>query len=109
MRVIHLDGCFLRQTVPEPKPAAPADDLARHDVTQFRYLETLFGSLPDVLPAALIAVNQHGLIVLANQQTAAMFGYPHEELLGAPVELLMPSRYRSGHVERRLGSGYNQE
>jgi PAS domain S-box-containing protein len=32
-----------------------------------------------------------------------MFGYPREELLGAPVELLMPSRYRRGHVERRQG------
>jgi PAS domain S-box-containing protein len=92
---------FLRRTVPESKPAAPDANFARHDVSQFKYLETLFGSLPDVLPDALIVVNRHGLIVLVNQQTAEMFGYPHEELLGAPVELLMPSRYRGKHVEDR--------
>src|SRR5262245_8533383 len=71
---------FLRRPVSKPKPAAPADDLARHDVSQFQHLEALFGSLPDVLPDALIVVNQQGLIVLANQETAVMFGYLQEEL-----------------------------
>jgi PAS domain S-box-containing protein len=85
------------------KTATPTDDLARHDVTRFKYLETLFGSLPDILPDPLIAVNQQGLIVLANQQTAVTFGYPREELLGAPVELLIPSRYRRDHVKKRQG------
>ena len=94
---------FLRLPDSEPKPAAPTDDLARHDVSQFKYLEALFGSLPDVLPDGLIVVNPQGLIVLANQQTAAMFGYAREEMLGVPVELLIPSRYRHDHVEQRQG------
>jgi PAS domain S-box-containing protein len=83
------------------KKVPPPDDLARHDVSQFKHLETLFGSLPDVLPDPLIAVNQQGLIVLANQQTAVTFGYSREELLGAPVELLIPQRFRHDHVKRR--------
>jgi PAS domain S-box-containing protein len=92
---------FLRLTTTETRPPAPAEDLTRHDVSQFQHLETLFGSLPDILPDALIVVNQQGLIVLANQQTAKMFSYQREELLGAPVELLIPSRYRHQHVEDR--------
>jgi PAS domain S-box-containing protein len=96
----NLARPFLR-IFPPGTPPPPDDDLARHDVSQFKYLETLFGSLPDVLPDPLIAVNQQGLIVLANQQTAVTFGYSREELLGAPVELLIPSRYRHIHVKRR--------
>jgi PAS domain S-box-containing protein len=93
---------FHRPETPEPKPTAPPDDLKRHDVSRFKYLEALFGSLPDVLPDPLIVVNQQGLIVLANRQTAKLFGYAPEELLGVPVELLMPARYRPEHVARRL-------
>ncbi len=85
------------------EPTAPADNLARQDVSQFKHLETHFGSILNVLPDPLVVVNQQGLIVLANQQTAEMFGYSHEELLGAPVELLIPSRYRRGHIEQREG------
>jgi PAS domain S-box-containing protein len=99
----NLARPFLQPTDRKPKPAAPADDLARHDVSQFKHLAALFGSLPDVLPDPLIVVNQQGCIVLTNQQTAAMFGYPREELLGAPVELLIPARYRRDHVAQRRG------
>jgi PAS domain S-box-containing protein len=94
---------FLRQAAPEPEPTAPADNLVRQDVSQFKHLEKHFGSMLNVLPDPLVVVNQQGLIVLANQQTAEMFGYSQEELLGAPVELLIPSRYRRGHVEQREG------
>jgi PAS domain S-box-containing protein len=87
---------------PEPRPSAP-DDFPRHDVSQFKKLEALFGSLPDLLSDSLIVVNQQGLIVLANRQTTVMFGYPREEMLGAPVELLIPSRYRRDHVKHRQG------
>ena len=67
----------------------------------FKAIETLFGSLPDALPDSLIVANQDGVIVLANARTAALFGYGREELLGAPVELLMPIRYRRQHVGHR--------
>jgi PAS domain S-box-containing protein len=99
----NLAAPFLRPADPEPKPAAPADDFARHDISQFKYLDALFGRLPDILPDALVVVNQQGLIVLANQQTAVLFGYSRNELLGAPVELLIPARYRRAHVEQRQG------
>jgi PAS domain S-box-containing protein len=99
----NLAGPFLKRPAPGPTPAPPADDLTRHDVSQFKHLEALFGSLPDVLPDPLIVVNQEGFIVLTNQQTAVMFGYPREELLGAPVELLIPARYRHDHVAHRGG------
>jgi two-component system sensor kinase FixL len=45
----------------------------------------------------MIMVNQEGQITLANQQAEKTFGYPREELLGCPIEMLVPERIRSGH------------
>src|SRR5262249_367614 len=69
--------------------------------SRFKAVESLFGSLPDVLPDSLIVANQDGVIVLANTQTEEMFGYTRGELLGMPVEHLIPTRFRGDHVGYR--------
>ena len=56
-------------------------------------------------PDAMVLADQGGRITLANSQTEKMFGYRREELIGQPVEKLMPERFRTGHVEHR--SRYN--
>jgi PAS domain S-box-containing protein len=38
-----------------------------------------------------------------NAKTAAMFGYAREELIGQPVEILVPERWRDIHTRHRLG------
>lgn len=45
----------------------------------------------------MIMVDQKGLIVLANAQTEKLFGYTKAELLGQPVELLVPQETRERH------------
>ena len=50
---------------------------------------TLIGLL-DAAPVAMLAIDETGLIVLANTEAERLFGYRHEELLGRPVELLVP-------------------
>jgi PAS domain S-box-containing protein len=52
-------------------------------------------------------VDSDGRITLVNQQTERMFGYAREELLGQPIETLIPERSRAGH--RRLRAGYMAE
>src|SRR5690348_13171483 len=54
------------------------------------------GLLPflDISPDALIIVNAVGTIVIANGQTEVVFGYAREELLGQPLEMLLPQRFR---------------
>lgn len=59
----------------------------------------LFESAPD----AIVVVDADGRIVRANAQVQAMFGYRREDLIGEPVEILLPERYRGKHVNHRIG------
>ena len=70
----------------------------------------------DAVPNAIVKIDQQGLIALVNAQTEAYFGYRREEMLGKPVEMLMPERFRHGHQafrdhflaspqKRSMGSG----
>jgi PAS domain S-box-containing protein len=61
------------------------------------------GLLPflDISPDALVIINAAGMIVMANGQTAAIFGYPLEELLGQPLEMLLPQRFHEIHTLHR--------
>jgi hypothetical protein len=52
-------------------------------------------------PDGTLATDGEGRILYVNEQAAAMFGYSRPELLGQPVELLMPVRYRDRHGEHR--------
>jgi PAS domain S-box-containing protein len=62
-----------------------------------------FASLVEAAPDAMVCVDGSGRIVLANARTSAMFGYRREELLGEPVETLLPDDVRDRHVEHRTG------
>jgi PAS domain S-box-containing protein len=62
-------------------------------------LRDLLESLPD----AMVVIDQHGTIALVNHQTETMFGYQRDELLGRPIETLIPERFRIGHVGKRAG------
>lgn len=71
-----------------------------------RIEETLAGTLRELLesaPDAIVIVDPSGLIALVNSQTEALFSYARTEMLGRPVEMLIPERYRSGHEQHRTG------
>jgi two-component system, sensor histidine kinase len=55
----------------------------------------------DAAPDAMIIVDGSGVILFANRRVAALFGYPHDEVIGQPVESLMPERFRDRHVAHR--------
>jgi PAS domain S-box-containing protein len=52
-------------------------------------------------PDAMIIIDDSGLICFANRQVGVLFGYPHEDIIGKPVECLMPERFRDRHVAHR--------
>jgi PAS domain S-box-containing protein len=59
--------------------------------------------LVEYAPDATVIVDGDGRIRLVNAQTERLFGYYREELIGRPVELLIPERYRRHHVGERAG------
>src|SRR5205823_4454567 len=54
-------------------------------------------------PDALVIVGQDGRIVLVNSEAERLFGYSRDELLGQPIEILVPQRYRTAHPGHRCG------
>jgi protein-histidine pros-kinase len=55
----------------------------------------------EFVPDAVVVVDRHGNIAQVNTQAESMFGYRREELLGKPLEMLMPACYREEHVWHR--------
>jgi PAS domain S-box-containing protein len=62
-----------------------------------------YRQLLDTAPDAMVVVDARGLIALVNLQTERMFGYRRTELLGQPIEILIPERFRGSHVGHRQG------
>lgn len=63
--------------------------------------EDTFWQLLESLPDAMVIVDSQGTIVLVNKQTEKLFGYERGEMLQWPIELLVPDRFRMGHVGYR--------
>jgi len=69
-----------------------------HDITERKRLEHRFRQAVESAPNAIVMVNKSGTIVMVNAQTEAFFGYSRAELIGQPVEILVPKRFRNAHV-----------
>jgi PAS domain S-box-containing protein len=63
---------------------------AVRDITERKRAEAKFRSLLEAAPDAIVGVNSDGLIALVNTQAEALFGYQRNQLIGRPVELLVP-------------------
>jgi len=48
-------------------------------------------------------INGEGIMVLVNAQAEQMFNYPRQALIGQPVEMLVPERFRGQHHSFRRG------
>lgn len=60
-----------------------------------------FAVLFDSAPNGVVVADSEGRIVLANTAIERMFGYARDELIGRPVEMLVPVRLREAHADER--------
>ncbi|MBC9733159.1 PAS domain S-box protein [Nocardioides marmotae] len=73
------------------------------DVTERRRQERQFRELIEAAPDPTVIVDGSGVIVQGNRQVDRVFGYQPGELVGSPIEHLVPERFRHGHVAQRSG------
>jgi PAS domain S-box-containing protein len=73
----------------------------REEIGERRLAEERFRRLLESAPDAMIIVGAGGNIELVNSQTEALFGYRREELIGKPVEVLVPDDRRIQHRTHR--------
>lgn len=66
-----------------------------------KHTELTFQLIVESAPNALILVNKEGKIAFANSQTERLFGFNRNELIGQPVEMLIPARLSGGHTGYR--------
>ena len=69
--------------------------------SKFVWTEGKFRALLESAPDAMVIVDTFGRISLVNAQTEMLFGYKREELLGQPVESLIPERFQKNHEGHR--------
>ena len=71
------------------------------EMKQRKKAEDKFRGLLEAAPDAMVITNEKGEIVLINRQTEKLFGYRKEELIGKPVEILIPPDFHSKHITDR--------
>lgn len=60
--------------------------------------DRLFHGFLEAAPDAVVIIDGNGAIAQVNSQAEKLFGYGRAELVGRPLEMLMPERYRGSHV-----------
>lgn len=73
----------------------------KRDIDQQKTNEEKFSALLDAAPDATVIVDSSGIIQMINLQTENLFGYSRAEMLGQPVEILIPRELRLKHVQHR--------
>ena len=71
------------------------------EITERKRAEERHRLVIESAPNAMVMVDRRGKIRLVNRQTEKWFGYTREELLGQPIEILVPERFRNMHPQHR--------
>ena len=80
---------------------AAINDLMRAEIAERTQAEERFRVLLEAAPDAMVIIDRNGVITMVNSRTVEVFGYERRELIGQPVEMLVPEAARGRHVEHR--------
>jgi len=71
------------------------------DITERKRAAEQLNLMVESTPVGMLMVNQEGAITLVNRQVETLFGYTRDELMGQPVETLLPEKLRLQHSHDR--------
>jgi PAS domain S-box-containing protein len=90
------EGIVVLSVIRDLSARKSTEDALRRSEAQLR---AIFEHSPD----AIIGVDPRGRIIEANAQVRQFFGYDRAALIGQPVEILIPGRFRNQHLLHRAG------
>jgi PAS domain S-box-containing protein len=67
--------------------------------------EERFRLAVEAAPSGMVLADPHGRILLVNAQAEKLFGYARDEIVGQPIEVLVPERFRGSHPAHRASYG----
>jgi PAS domain S-box-containing protein len=103
--LVHVD--ISKKLVSDESGNARYIAVVKKDITLLKahrdakVFEARFKGLLESMPDSIVMVNNTGYIVLVNEQATKMFGYRREHLVGKPIEILLPERFRKTHISHR--------
>jgi PAS domain S-box-containing protein len=71
------------------------------DITERKHQADQFRQVVEMSPFGLLEIDAQGCIGMVNQSLENMFGYVRAELIGQPVDVLLPQRLRAAHMQHR--------
>ncbi len=88
------------------------------DISAQKFAEEKFRLAVESCPSGMVMSDRAGRIVMVNAEVERLFGYRREELIGRPIDVLVPERLRAQHFQhrfeysvqpksRRMGEGRN--
>jgi PAS domain S-box-containing protein len=98
----HLNETLEQRVAERTAQLTTANTTLETEIAHRRRAEDQARALFESAPDGLLLVGPAGEILQVNDQTDRLFGYAREELLGQPVEILLPEQTRARHARLRL-------
>ena len=99
---LHRVQAELEQRVRERTAALQrANEALRREIAERERAEERFRRAVESSPAGMMMSDGKGRIVLVNRVAEAIFGYSRGELIGQPIDVLVPHRFRGAHLAQR--------